>query len=133
MIRNATGFSRGRARWRQPDKWGFKFCNTSSPPLGRAFHHQSPDTHIILERFLLGRLTDGRDGLYRVNLRTQKRLAASVMDCGERKVWLDPNEMNEISNANSRTSPFAIASLAQKLPTNAHGQAKLSASSSETA
>lgn len=43
--------------------------------------------------------------LYRVNLRTQKRLAASVMDCGERKVWLDPNEMNEISNANSRMSP----------------------------
>lgn len=39
---------------------------------------------------------------YRVNLRTQKRLAASVMDCGERKVWLDPNEMSEISNANSR-------------------------------
>ncbi|CCX34084.1 ribosomal protein L19e [Pyronema domesticum] len=37
-----------------------------------------------------------------VNLRTQKRLAASVMDCGKRKVWLDPNEMSEISNANSR-------------------------------
>lgn len=41
----------------------------------------------------------------RVNLRTQKRLAASVMECGKRKVWLDPNEMNEISNANSRSSP----------------------------
>ncbi|KAI5840441.1 ribosomal protein L19e-domain-containing protein, partial [Morchella snyderi] len=38
----------------------------------------------------------------RVNLRTQKRLAASVMDCGERKVWLDPTEVSEISNANSR-------------------------------
>jgi len=38
----------------------------------------------------------------RVNLRTQKRLSASVMGCGERKVWLDPNEMNDISNANSR-------------------------------
>jgi len=37
-----------------------------------------------------------------VNLRTQKRLAASVMGVGKRKVWLDPNEMNEISNANSR-------------------------------
>lgn len=131
-IRNATGFGRGRARSKQLDEWGFRFCNTSSPPSGRAFHNQSPDTHIIPEIFLLERLTDGRDGLYRVNLRTQKRLAASVMDCGERKVWLDPNEMNEISNANSRTSPFAIASLAQKLPANAHGQAKLSASSSET-
>ncbi|KAI6810967.1 hypothetical protein KC332_g2053, partial [Hortaea werneckii] len=37
-----------------------------------------------------------------VNLRTQKRLAASVAGCGKRKVWLDPNEVNEISNANSR-------------------------------
>lgn len=38
----------------------------------------------------------------RVNLRTQKRLAASVAGCGKRKIWLDPNELNEISNANSR-------------------------------
>ncbi|KAF6793031.1 ribosomal protein L19e, partial [Colletotrichum sojae] len=38
----------------------------------------------------------------RVNLRTQKRLAASVIGCGQRKIWLDPNEVNEISNANSR-------------------------------
>ena len=30
------------------------------------------------------------------------RLAASVLKCGKRKVWLDPNEVNEISNANSR-------------------------------
>lgn len=37
-----------------------------------------------------------------VNLRTQKRLAASVAGCGKRKIWLDPNELNEISNANSR-------------------------------
>ena len=40
--------------------------------------------------------------LSRVNLRTQKRLAASVSGCGKRKIWLDPNEMNEIANANSR-------------------------------
>ncbi|KAG5952595.1 hypothetical protein E4U53_000471 [Claviceps sorghi] len=37
-----------------------------------------------------------------VNLRTQKRLAASVIGCGKRKIWLDPNEQSEISNANSR-------------------------------
>jgi len=36
------------------------------------------------------------------NLRLQKRLAASVMSCGKNKVWLDPNEINEIANANSR-------------------------------
>jgi len=35
-------------------------------------------------------------------LKLQKRLAASVLGCGKRKVWLDPNEVNEIHNANSR-------------------------------
>ncbi|CAM9156900.1 unnamed protein product, partial [Ectocarpus fasciculatus] len=30
------------------------------------------------------------------------RLAASILGCGSKKVWLDPNEQNEISNANSR-------------------------------
>jgi len=37
-----------------------------------------------------------------VSLKLQKRLAASVLKCGERKVWLDPNEINEIAMANSR-------------------------------
>jgi large subunit ribosomal protein L19e len=37
-----------------------------------------------------------------VNLKLQKRLAASVKGCGKRKIWLDPNEVNEISMANSR-------------------------------
>lgn len=37
-----------------------------------------------------------------VLLRLQKRLAASILKCGKRKVWLDPNEINEISLANSR-------------------------------
>jgi hypothetical protein len=35
------------------------------------------------------------------SLKLQKRLAASVMRCGKKKVWLDPNEINEIANANS--------------------------------
>ena len=37
-----------------------------------------------------------------VSLKLQKRLAASVLSCGQRKVWLDPNEVNDISMANSR-------------------------------
>jgi len=36
------------------------------------------------------------------NLRSQKSLAAKVLGCGKRKIWLDPNESTEISNANSR-------------------------------
>ena len=40
-----------------------------------------------------------------VSLLLQKRLAASVLKCGKGKIWLDPNEVNEISMANSRESP----------------------------
>ena len=41
-----------------------------------------------------------------VSLKLQKRLASAVLGCGERKIWLDPTEINEISMANSRTSPL---------------------------
>ncbi|KAG5229777.1 60S ribosomal protein [Salix suchowensis] len=37
-----------------------------------------------------------------VSLRLQKRLAASLLDCGKGKLWLDPNESTDISMANSR-------------------------------
>ena len=37
-----------------------------------------------------------------VSLKLQKRLAASLLKCGQRKIWLDPNEVNDISMANSR-------------------------------
>ena len=39
-----------------------------------------------------------------VCLRLQKRLAASVLKCGKRRVWMDPNETNEVALANSRQS-----------------------------
>ena len=42
-----------------------------------------------------------------VSLLLQKRLAASVLKCGKGKIWLDPNEVNEISMANSRAPPPA--------------------------
>merc|ERR1719215_399571 len=37
-----------------------------------------------------------------MSLKLQKRLAASVKKCGKGRIWLDPNEANEISMANSR-------------------------------
>jgi large subunit ribosomal protein L19e len=37
-----------------------------------------------------------------VSLKVQKRLAASVLKTGKRKVWLDPNESSDIGLANSR-------------------------------
>ena len=39
-----------------------------------------------------------------VSLKLQKRLAASVLKCGKRKIWLDPNEVGDISTANSRNN-----------------------------
>merc|ERR1712002_33034 len=37
-----------------------------------------------------------------MSLQLQKRLAATIMKCGQNKIWLDPNETNMISNSNSR-------------------------------
>ena len=36
------------------------------------------------------------------SLRLQKRLAASVLKCGKKRVWIDPNETAEVALANSR-------------------------------
>ena len=55
-----------------------------------------------------------------VSLKLQKRLAASVLNCGLRKVWLDPNEVTDISMANSRAH-FALVSL--RLPISGPGSA----------
>lgn len=35
------------------------------------------------------------------SLKVQKRLSASILRCGKKKVWLDPNELGEIGQANS--------------------------------
>ena len=39
-----------------------------------------------------------------VNLSVQRRLAASILGVGKRKVWLDPAEQTDIANANSRAN-----------------------------
>ena len=41
-------------------------------------------------------------------LRLQKRLAASVLKCGKKRVWIDPNETSEVALANSSTSTYNI-------------------------
>jgi len=35
-------------------------------------------------------------------MRLQRRLAASVLKCGRKRVWIDPNETSEVALANSR-------------------------------
>jgi large subunit ribosomal protein L19e len=60
-------------------------------------------------------------------LRLQKRLAASVMNCGKRKVWLDPNEVNEISMANSRQNIRKLIKngLLLRKPVKIHSRARV--------
>lgn len=61
-----------------------------------------------------------------VNLRSQKRLAASVTGAGQRKVWLDPNEQSEIGNANSRTHVKKLIKDGRIIikPTTVHSRAR---------
>uniref|UniRef100_A0A7S1DBM0 Ribosomal protein L19 n=1 Tax=Cyclophora tenuis TaxID=216820 RepID=A0A7S1DBM0_CYCTE len=63
-----------------------------------------------------------------VSLRLQKRLAASVLKCGQNKIWLDPNEINEISLANSRRNVAKLHrdGLIIKKPTVVHSRARVS-------
>ena len=57
----------------------------------------------------------------------QKRLAASVLNCGKRKVWLDPNEVNEISLVSTRRSIKKLArdGLIIKKPSVVHSRARV--------
>ncbi|CAM9802058.1 unnamed protein product [Chrysoparadoxa australica] len=57
----------------------------------------------------------------------QQRLAASVLKCGKRKIWLDPNEVNEISMANSRQNIRKLVKdgLVIKKPQVVHSRARV--------
>ena len=44
-----------------------------------------------------------------VSLKLQKRLASSVLKCGHGKVWLDPNEVNELSMVNSLSLSLSLS------------------------
>jgi len=60
-------------------------------------------------------------------LRLQKRLAASVLRCGINKVWLDPNEITEITNSNSRQNIRRLVKdgLIIKKPVAVHSRARV--------
>ncbi|KAL5628882.1 hypothetical protein BROUX41_002273 [Berkeleyomyces rouxiae] len=61
-----------------------------------------------------------------VNLTTQKRLAASVLGCGQGKIWLDPNEVTEIATANSRQTIRKLVSdgLIIRKPVTMHSRSR---------
>ena len=62
-----------------------------------------------------------------VSLKLQKRLAASVLKCGKKKIWLDPNEINEIALANSRRNVQKLYrdGLIMKKPAVVHSRARV--------
>ena len=64
----------------------------------RRFHH-NPQNSMQFKTYELFSFAAVAAAMSMVRL--QKGLASSVLRCGKKKVWLDPNETNEISNANS--------------------------------
>ncbi|KAL3931705.1 MAG: hypothetical protein SGBAC_011190 [Bacillariaceae sp.] len=62
-----------------------------------------------------------------VSLKLQKRLAADVLKCGKRKIWLDPNEIQEIALANSRRNIARLHrdGLIIKKPAVVHSRARV--------
>ncbi|PIA61279.1 hypothetical protein AQUCO_00300664v1 [Aquilegia coerulea] len=61
-----------------------------------------------------------------VSAQLQKRLASKVLNCGKKKVWLDPNEVNEISMANSRQNIRKLVKdgFIIRKPANIHSRAR---------
>jgi large subunit ribosomal protein L19e len=47
-------------------------------------------------------LQSNMDFMNRTNLTSVRRLAAAVLKCGKRKIWMDPNEVTTIAAENSR-------------------------------
>uniref|UniRef100_A0A7S3K3V9 Large ribosomal subunit protein eL19 domain-containing protein n=1 Tax=Aureoumbra lagunensis TaxID=44058 RepID=A0A7S3K3V9_9STRA len=60
-------------------------------------------------------------------LTLQKRLAASVLKAGKNRVWLDPNEANEIGMANSRQNIRKLIKdgLVIRLPVVVHSRSRV--------
>jgi len=62
-----------------------------------------------------------------VSLKLQKRLAASVLGCGKKRVWMDPTEITEISLANSRANIRKLVSdgFIIRRPVKMHSRARV--------
>ncbi len=63
------------------------------------------------------------------DLKVQKRLAASILKCGKRRVWLDPNDAVTISEASSREQIRKLVKdgLVIKKPVAIHSRARIRA------
>ncbi|KAF0852727.1 60S large subunit ribosomal protein eL19 (rpL19) [Andalucia godoyi] len=61
-----------------------------------------------------------------VSLALQKRLAAAVLGCGQRRVWMDPTEIAEIGTVNSRSGVRKLikSNLIIRRPVEMHSRAR---------
>ena len=100
---------------------GFHTCWGTSLILPHVLSHRCTHPLLVFPILTQTRL------ILAVSLKLQKRLAASVLKCGQRKIWLDPNEINEISLANSRRNIARLSrdGLIIKKPTVVHSRARV--------
>ncbi|CAE7274586.1 RPL19B, partial [Symbiodinium sp. KB8] len=62
-------------------------------------------------------------------LRVQRRLASEILKCGQKKVWMDPTECEEINSANSRQNVRKLIGdgFIMKRPDVVHSRARVQA------
>ncbi|KAA8549133.1 hypothetical protein F0562_000817 [Nyssa sinensis] len=117
VTRTATHVSEGAASYNvtvvspkgamvkvDPPKMVFKEKGEKQSYVVRITADKEAPGELLTESVQLSSSISNREkrGIEMVSLKLQKRLSASVLKCGRGKVWLDPNEVNEISMANSR-------------------------------
>ncbi|KAL8912880.1 MAG: hypothetical protein Q9171_002174 [Xanthocarpia ochracea] len=100
---------------------GITICKLTSPFL---ISIAIDDSHLKIVTWFFERQSKAHET--RPSTLVKKRLAASVAGCGKRKIWLDPNEVNEISNANSRQTIRKLVSdgLIIRKPVTMHSRAR---------
>mmetsp|Transcript_25700 Transcript_25700/g.59178 ORF Transcript_25700/g.59178 Transcript_25700/m.59178 type:complete len:191 (+) Transcript_25700:42-614(+) len=59
-----------------------------------------------------------------VSMKLQKRIASSILKCGKRKVWLDPNELRKIRITSSRANIRKLANRGYILKKNDQSHSK---------
>ncbi len=62
-----------------------------------------------------------------MNLSNQRRMAAAILKCGENRVWIDPNRLDDVADAITRDDVRAVidAGLIRKLPIQGKSQSRI--------
>ncbi len=62
-----------------------------------------------------------------MNLSNQRRMAADILKCGEDRVWIDPNRLDDVADAITRDDVRAVidAGLIRKLPVRGKSKSRI--------